>query len=234
MQRLKAGEAVEEDRAARPRRRPRGQGARRTKEASNYGIQRQGRRRRRGAARQVLPPGARRRDRRLRLARPRDHDPPRGLQERQGAEEGAGALRRRQLGRRQRGLLPGRARRSMPRTAPACSRTSRAPSPRPGSTSSRPAARPSTRWSRTASWSRSATPSSSSSASRGCATSSRVFDAYRITPTARDSGDDGERAGVTLRRQLGLLADVVAVDLDREGARAPSLRLGDRVDGAPR
>ena len=37
----------------------------------------QGRRQRRGAARQVLPPGARRRDRRLRLARPRDHDPPR-------------------------------------------------------------------------------------------------------------------------------------------------------------
>ena len=41
-----------------------------------------GRRRRRRPAREVLPPGARRRDRRLRLARARDHDPPRGLQER--------------------------------------------------------------------------------------------------------------------------------------------------------
>ena len=42
----------------------------------------QGRRRRHRPARQVLPPGPGRRDRRLRLARPRDHDPPRRLQER--------------------------------------------------------------------------------------------------------------------------------------------------------
>ena len=41
-----------------------------------------GRRRRRRPARQVLSPGPGRRDRRLRLARPRDHDPPRRLQER--------------------------------------------------------------------------------------------------------------------------------------------------------
>ena len=70
---------------------------------------RQGRRQRRRAAGQVLPAGPRRRDRRLRLARPRDHHPPRRLQEREGAEKGPGALRRRRLGRRKRGLLPGRA-----------------------------------------------------------------------------------------------------------------------------
>ena len=58
--------------------------ARRTKDASNYGIAVKGVDERRRAARQVLPPGARRRDRRLRLARPRDHHPPRRLQERAG------------------------------------------------------------------------------------------------------------------------------------------------------
>ena len=42
--------------------------------------------------------------------------------------------------------------------APACSRTSRAPSPRPASTSSRRAAPSCTRWSRTGSWSRWGTP----------------------------------------------------------------------------
>ena len=54
--------------------------------------------------------------------------------------------------------LPGRDPGRRAGTATACSRTSRAPSPRPASTSSRPAASSSTRWSRTASWSRSATP----------------------------------------------------------------------------
>ncbi len=108
MQRLKAGEAVEEAEPLGLARRPRGQGA------AHQGRlqlrdQRQGRRQRRGAARQVLPAGSRRRDRRLRLARPRHHDPPRGLQERAGPEEGPGALRRGLLGGRQRGLLPGRA-----------------------------------------------------------------------------------------------------------------------------
>ena len=43
---------------------------------------RRGRRRRDAPPGQVLPPGARRPDRRLRLARPRHHDPPRGLPER--------------------------------------------------------------------------------------------------------------------------------------------------------
>ena len=68
-----------------------------------------GRRRRRRAAGQVLSSGPRRRDRRLRVARARDHDPPRGLPQRRGADEGAGAVHRRLLGRRQRDLVPGRA-----------------------------------------------------------------------------------------------------------------------------
>ena len=67
----------------------------------------QGRRSGRGSPRQVLPAGPRRRDRRLRLARPRDHDPPHRLQEPEGAEAGAGTVRRGELERRERGLLPG-------------------------------------------------------------------------------------------------------------------------------
>ena len=144
LQRLKAGEAVEADdaaaghRALRPR--PPHQGRLQLRDRG------EGRRGRRGAARQVLPPGPRRRDRRLRQPRPRDHHPPRRLQEREGAETGAGALRRRRLGGRQRGLLPGRARRSTPTIALACSRTSRGRSRRSASTSSAPPARPTTRW----------------------------------------------------------------------------------------
>ena len=48
----------------------------------------EGRRRGRRPARQVLPPGPRRRDRRLRLAGQGDHRPPRGLPQPEGAEEG--------------------------------------------------------------------------------------------------------------------------------------------------
>ena len=77
-----------------------------------------------------------------------------------GAEKSPGALHRGLLGRATTRPRTGSSSRSTPGTAPACSRTSRGPSPRPGSTSSRRRARPSTRWSRTASWSRSATPSS--------------------------------------------------------------------------
>ena len=47
-------------------------------------------------------PVSRRPDRRLRLARPRDHDPPRGLPERRRPAQGPGALRPGLLGRRQR------------------------------------------------------------------------------------------------------------------------------------
>ena len=107
MQRLKAGEAVEEQPGGagpRPRGpRPPHQGRLQLRDRG------QGRRERRRAARQVLPAGPRRRDRRLRLAGPGDHDPPRRLQEREGAEKVAGTVRRGRLGRRKRGLLPGRA-----------------------------------------------------------------------------------------------------------------------------
>ena len=126
------------DRALRPR--PPHQGRLQLRDRGEGG------RGRRGAARQVLPPGPRRRDRGLRQPRPRDHHPPLRLQEREGAETGAGALRRRRLGGRQRGLLPGRNRRSTPTIALACSRTSRGRSRRAGSTSSAPPARPTTRW----------------------------------------------------------------------------------------
>ncbi len=53
-------------------------------------------------------PGQRRPDRRLRLTRPRDHDPPRRLPERRRAAQGPGALRARVLGRRERDRLQGR------------------------------------------------------------------------------------------------------------------------------
>ena len=119
---------------------PQGQGGHQLRDQGEGG--RRGRR----APGQVLPAGPGRRDRRLRLARPRDHRAPRGLPQRRGTEQGARALHRGELGRRQRGRLPGGApgRRVGPHTA--CSRTSPGPSPRPASTSSRPAARPSTRW----------------------------------------------------------------------------------------
>ena len=106
---------------------------------------RRGRLRRPAAAGQVLPPGQRRPDRRLRLARPRDHDPPRRLPERRRR-----CARTRSASSRSPGTATTRPAsrsrsRSTPGTATACSRTSRAPSPRPASTSSRPAASSSTR-----------------------------------------------------------------------------------------
>ena len=69
---------------------------------------RRGHRRGHAAPGQVLPAGARRPDRRLHLARPRDHHPPRRLPQRRRAQEGSRALHRRRLGRRRRDLLPGR------------------------------------------------------------------------------------------------------------------------------
>ena len=105
-----------------------------------------GRRRRDAAAGEVLPARARRPDRRLHLARPRHHDPPRALPERQGADEEPGALHAGVLGGRREPPRSASSSRSTPGTATGCSRTSRAPSPRPGSTSSRPAARWCTRW----------------------------------------------------------------------------------------
>ena len=77
LQRLKQGEAVAEERP--------GEGLARGKEERarplGHGVRLRhpgrGHRRRDGAAREVLPAGAGRRDRRLHLARPRHHDPPR-------------------------------------------------------------------------------------------------------------------------------------------------------------
>ena len=130
-----------------------------------------GRRGRPAAAGQVLPPGLGRPDPRLRLARPRHHDPPRGLPERRRR-----CARTRSGSSRSAGTAtpppPSRSScRSTAGTATACSRTSRGRSPRPASTSSRRAASSRTRWSRTASWSRSATRRRSSPRSRACARS---------------------------------------------------------------
>ena len=91
---------------------------------------RRGRRRRAAAPGQVLPPGLGRPDHRLRLARPRDHDPPRGLPERGRAAQGRRPARAGLLGRRQRDARSRSRSRSTPGTATACSRTSRARSPR--------------------------------------------------------------------------------------------------------
>ena len=65
-----------------------------------------GRRRRARPAREVLHARPRRPDPRLHLARPRHHDPPRGLPERQGAAAEPGAADARVMGRRQLAELP--------------------------------------------------------------------------------------------------------------------------------
>ena len=112
MQRLKQGEAgVEEPtpgedlllerRKAPALRRPDGN-------AAKFGIRVEGVSRRSAAPGEVLPPGVGRPDRRLRLARARDHDPPRRLSERRRPAQGPGALRAGVLGRRQRDRLQGR------------------------------------------------------------------------------------------------------------------------------
>ena len=74
--------------------------------------------------------------------------------------------------------------RSTPTTATACSRTSPARSPRPASTSSRRAASSHRRWSRTASSSRSPTPRRSKATVTRLRNIDGVFDAYRVTPGA--------------------------------------------------
>ena len=123
MQRLKGGEAVAGDETEARLAgvlEGRDERQRRTQEASDYGIEVQGAGRRHGPPRQVLPSRSGRSDRRLRLARARHHHPPRGLQEREGAQKGARAVHRRLMGGWQRGLLPGRARdRRMGSCAPA-------------------------------------------------------------------------------------------------------------------
>ncbi len=136
MQRLKQGEAgVEEPSrrrgpAAGPPQGARAAPARRQRGQVRH--PRRGRRRRPAAPGQVLPARLRRPDRRLRLARPRDHDPPRRLPERHRPAQGPGALRPGLLGRRQRDRLQGRdpGRRLGP--PPPARGPLAAPSPRPG------------------------------------------------------------------------------------------------------
>ena len=114
--------------------------------------------------------------------------------------------------------------RSTAGTATGCSRTSRGRSPRPASTSSRRAASSPTRWSRTASSSRSATRRRSRRRSRACARSTPSS-----TPTAsrrrrlsrralRRSGQHAQGAGADGEDRLLVLPDVVAVDLHGDRA----------------
>ena len=105
-----------------------------------------GRGRRDAAAGQVLPAGSGRPDRRLHLARQGHHDPPRDLPERPGADAQPRAVHQGAPGRARRRPRSAWSSRWTAGTATACSRTCRARSPRPGSTSSRRAARSCTRW----------------------------------------------------------------------------------------
>ena len=103
MHRLKEGEAAVEPATAR-RRAARSAGRRpsRPRASSQLRHQGRGRRRRDAAAGQVLPPGARRPDRRLHLARQGHHDPPRGLPQRPGADAQPRALHQGRVGGRRR------------------------------------------------------------------------------------------------------------------------------------
>ena len=129
--RLKAGEAAEEPLGRRgpdPAQGARAPAARVARHQVRH--PRRGRRRRPAAPGQVLPPGLGRPDHRLRVARPRHHDPPRGLSQRGRAAQGRRPARARLLGRRQRDVASRSRSRSTRGIATACSRTSRARSPR--------------------------------------------------------------------------------------------------------
>ena len=112
MQRLKAGEAVAGDETESRLAgvlEGRDERQRRTQDASSYGIKVEGVDDVVVRLAKCCRPVPGRRDRRVRLARAGDHDPPRGLPQRRGADEGAGAVHGRRLGGRQRDLLPRRA-----------------------------------------------------------------------------------------------------------------------------
>ena len=180
LQRLKQGEAAEEEATTaeslvstrRQRRQPTGSSA-------VLRHPRRGRRRRDAAHGQVLPPGARRPGRRLRLARARHHHPPRRLPEHRRAAQGPRALRPRPLGGRPRDRVQGRA--AGRRLGPPPPARGPLAHLRRGRHQHRRGAlhRLDRRWSRTASSSRWPTPRRSSRRSPGCATSTRCS-----TPTA--------------------------------------------------
>ncbi len=100
LQQLKVGEVAEEPPGAEEAARA---GRRRKRDLRD---QRDRRRRRARAARQVLHAGARRRDRRLHLARPGDHHPPRRLPERASAAPEPRAIHAGRVGGRRLAELP--------------------------------------------------------------------------------------------------------------------------------
>ncbi len=115
------------------RRQPRDQGA--------------GDRRRARPAREVLHAGAGRPDHGLHLARPRDHHPPRGLPEREGADAQSRAVHARRVGGHGDDVeLPRPDRSRLVRPRRACSRTSPAASPSTAPTSSPTAVSSRTGW----------------------------------------------------------------------------------------
>ena len=111
-QRLKQGEAVAGDETEARLAgvlEGRDERQRRTQEASDYGIKVKGVDDVMIRLAKCCRPGARRPDRRLRVARARDHDPPRRLQEHDRAEALSRAVHRGGVGGGQRDLLPRRA-----------------------------------------------------------------------------------------------------------------------------
>ena len=139
LHRLKAGQAVTED-AAGGHRAARAARTRSATASSDLGIEIDGRRRRPGAPGQVLQAGARRPDPGLHLPGARHHDPPRGLPQRAGAAAERPSASPRSPGAGPTAVAFGSRSPSTPGTAPVCWRTSRAPSPSTGSTSSPPSA----------------------------------------------------------------------------------------------
>ena len=146
MHRLKEGESAVDEPSPAAELMERRETPRKTAASSTYGIKVEGVQRRDAAARQVLPAGAGRPDRRLHLARQGHHDPQRALPQRAGADEEPGALHAGVMGRRHHVRRSASSSRWTAGTATACSRTCRGRSPRPASTSSRRAARWCTRW----------------------------------------------------------------------------------------
>ena len=167
------GHPAAEDRAGRRGGAGRHEGAEgaRAVGGADMGVVVEGVERRARPAREVLHAGAGRRDRRLHLARQGDHDPPRRLPEREGAEAQPGAVHAGRVGRAARRRASASRSRSTRGTARACSRTSRARSPSTARTSSATAASSRISSRRTGTRPRSATSSRCARCSLRCAIS---------------------------------------------------------------